>query len=130
MRRSLWTVPAMLLALSACDMGALTGGGIEVPRERLDSQEARERGRDLYLRHCALCHGRAADGRGVRRSALRGDPRDFTSPVWRRSVTAREVFVAIRDGVEGTSMPAWPSLDEPEIWDLTAYLLAVSEEGS
>lgn len=130
MRRAAWML--LPLALSGCsDMGPGSRPAVhEVPRSRLASPEARERGRRLYLRHCALCHGREADGRGVRRSALHGDPRDFTSPLWRRRVTASEVYDVIRNGVEGTSMPAWNNLDRDEIWDLVAYLLSVGDKGA
>jgi mono/diheme cytochrome c family protein len=80
------------------------------------------------LRHCALCHGERADGRGVRRN-LSSDPRDFTSPAWRRRTSPRQVYAVIRDGVQGTAMPAWRTLDEAATWDLVAYVLAVAEEG-
>jgi mono/diheme cytochrome c family protein len=89
--------------------------------------EARQHGRQLFVQHCALCHGDNADGHGVRRNLV-GTPADFTDPGWRSGVTAEQVFRVIRDGKPGTSMSAWPSLDEQEIWDLTAYVLSVAGE--
>jgi mono/diheme cytochrome c family protein len=35
------------------------------------------------------------------------------------------VYFAIREGVHGTPMPAWKSLDEDATWDLVAYVLSV-----
>lgn len=102
---------------------------LAVPEARLAAPAARARGRLLYLEHCALCHGVDADGRGQRRASLSGPPVDFTDPVWRRQTAPREVFHAIREGVRGTSMAAWKTLDEEETWDLAAYLLAVAEDG-
>jgi mono/diheme cytochrome c family protein len=101
---------------------------VAVPHERLVSAEARERGRGLYLAHCALCHGERADGHGPR-SLLSSRPADFTSKTWRRTVTPRKAFFILREGVHGTAMPAWPTLTEDETWDLVAYVLSVSEKG-
>jgi high-affinity iron transporter len=98
-----------------------------VPEDRLRSSEARDHGRALYLRHCALCHGTQADGQGTRREGLSTSPRDFTSAAWQRQVTPRTVFFAIREGVAGTAMPGWKSLEESEAWDLVAFLLSVGE---
>jgi len=97
-----------------------------VPTERLASSQARERGRHLFAEHCALCHGEAADGHGVRRN-LSSPATDLTDPHWRRRVTARDVFHAIREGKAGTAMPAWKTLSAEQTWDLTAYVLQVSE---
>jgi mono/diheme cytochrome c family protein len=99
---------------------------IPVPEHRLASAEARARGRLLFLEHCALCHGDKADGRGNRREGLSPPPRDFTAATWRRSTSARRVYFAIREGVHGSPMPAWKSLDEDAAWDLVAYVLSVA----
>jgi high-affinity iron transporter len=98
-----------------------------VPEERLASAVARERGRALYVEHCVLCHGIKADGQGVRQVGLSTRARDFTSPYWRREATPRTVYFAIREGVAGTAMPSWKSLDETDAWDLVAFLLSVGE---
>jgi mono/diheme cytochrome c family protein len=113
----------LLLAAAAC------GGETPVPPEGvLDSPVARERGRTSYLENCALCHGVAADGHGVRQEGLSGPPADFTLAAWRSGTTPGEVFTVVRDGKRGTSMPSWRSLSESETWDLVAYLWSVSEE--
>ncbi len=98
-----------------------------IPAERLASKEARERGRRLYDRSCALCHGEKGDGRGSRREGLARPPRDFTVAAFRRTTSPRRVFFAIREGLHGTPMPAWKALDESEIWDLVAFVRSLSE---
>jgi mono/diheme cytochrome c family protein len=100
---------------------------VEVPVARLRSAAAQERGRRLFLVHCALCHGERADGRGVRREGLGTSPRDFTDPSWRRRRSPRRVYFAIREGVPGTAMPSWMALEEEESWDLVSYLLSVAD---
>lgn len=92
---------------------------------RFFSPEARARGRQAFATYCALCHGAAADGQGARRSAFTQPPRDFTDKAWRQSVTPDKVFARIRDGIPGTAMPAWRSLGDQTIADLTAYVLSV-----
>ena len=100
---------------------------LAVPTPRLASEPARARGRDLFVRHCALCHGERADGRGVRREGLTSSPRDFTDPSWRRRTSPRRIFFTIREGSRGTPMPAWGILSDEEIWDLTAYVLSAGQ---
>lgn len=115
MRNLVW----MWLLLSACEREP----GLP------DSPLTRERGRVIFRQHCVLCHGADADGRGARSFALDRRPADFTSAAWRGRATPRTVRAAIRDGVRGTPMPAWPALSPDEIDDLTAYVLSVHERG-
>lgn len=101
---------------------------LRVPQDDLASAAARERGRRLFLENCALCHGIRADGRGERREGLSKPPRDFTDPTAREKSSPRKMFFAIREGMQGTSMPAWKTLDEQQTWDLVAYLRSVARE--
>ena len=98
---------------------------LAVPTARLQSTDARARGRALFLTHCALCHGVSADGRGERREGFVRPPRDFTDAAWRRSTSPRRVYFAIREGLHGTPMPAWKALDDGDVWDLVADVLSV-----
>jgi high-affinity iron transporter len=117
-------VLVMSLALSGCDAGGRRAS------EWQDTPAARARGRALFLEHCALCHGEAADGRGVRHSALTGRPQDFTDPSWARRTSPEQAFAIIRDGKRETSMPAWRTLDEERIRDLVVYLRSVATHGA
>jgi mono/diheme cytochrome c family protein len=101
---------------------------LPVPAEDLRAEESRQRGRVLFVEHCALCHGERADGRGVRREGFARAPRDLTSTAWRRSTTPRHVYYSIREGVRDSAMPAWKALDPAQTWDLVAYILSLSEE--
>jgi mono/diheme cytochrome c family protein len=116
-------VPFALLLCSACE-----GSGSRPDAGRLGSPQAIARGRVAYLSQCALCHGERADGRGVRREGLSSPPRDFTDPRWRRSARPEDLYRTIREGVRGTPMAAWPSLDEETTWDLVAYLMSAGEK--
>lgn len=121
------------LALSACsaqgDRTSVDYSKIEVPFDRLASDEARARGRAIFQTKCVLCHGVHADGNGVRRKGLSGAPANFQSKDWRANASPESVYTVLTNGERGTSMPAWPTLSEEEKWDLVAYVLSVSEDG-
>ncbi|HSN81633.1 MAG TPA: cytochrome c [Polyangiales bacterium] len=126
------TATLILLALSACKADARISSEyeqLEVPMDRIASDEARARGREIYRSKCALCHGKDADGRGARRKGLSHAPTSFQRPQWRQSVTPKYVFQVLSEGKQGTSMPAWPTLTEEQRWDVVAYLLSVAEDG-
>jgi high-affinity iron transporter len=128
--RRLLAAWAISLTFTAC-----SGGDASLPAEyrrlpvpeAVRSPEARARGRALFVRHCALCHGERADGQGARREGLSTRPRDFTDPAWALRSSPRAVYFAIREGVRGTAMPSWRSLEAAETWDLVAFLLSVGE---
>jgi mono/diheme cytochrome c family protein len=121
------------LALSACnardDASASDFSEVQVPNERLASDDARARGRALYRNKCALCHGDRADGNGVRSKGLSGKPVNFQNKEWRASTEPLALFEVLSEGKRGTSMPAWPTLTAEEKWDLIAYVLSVAEDG-
>jgi high-affinity iron transporter len=113
----------MLLALSGCEQGE-----VAVP-QGFDSAEARGRGRELFLVHCAICHGERADGQGPRRASLDPAPANFRDPSWQDRTTPARTFGTVRDGKPGTPMASWKAvLSEEEAWDVVAYLHSVGAE--
>ncbi len=123
----------MSLALWACsaqgDRTAIDYSKVEVPLDRIASDDARDRGRALFRAKCALCHGVRADGHGVRRQGLSGQPANFQSKEWRANTDPRLVYMVLSEGKRGTSMPAWPTLSDEQKWEVIAYLLSISEDG-
>ena len=101
--------------------------GLDAPEALLASVEARDNGRELFLNHCAICHGEKADGRGVRQM-LSSAPTDFTDRAWQQRSAPTYVYYIIREGKQGTPMPSWKVLGESESWDLVAYVLSVADE--
>ncbi|HEY6105380.1 MAG TPA: cytochrome c [Anaeromyxobacteraceae bacterium] len=118
-----WLAAPLALALSACERDVPAAyRSVVVPAARLGDPASRERGRELFARYCALCHGERGDGRGQRRAGLSMPPRDFTDPDWQARTSSLRIFVAVREGVPGTSMPSWAALSTEDTWDLVAYV--------
>lgn len=81
-----------------------------------------ERGAHLFQENCAFCHAADATGRNWIGSFLEPRPRDLTSPSIRLR-DAQSLGEVIREGLPGTSMPAWKyNLDGEEIDDIIAWL--------
>lgn len=94
-----------------------------------ESPESVARGRALFVRHCAICHGERADGRGIRREGLSPRPADLTRAEWKRDQDLSDVVATIRDGKPRTAMPAWRGLGDRSVEDLAAYVWSLSERG-
>ena len=74
-------------------------------------------GRHVFERNCVVCHGRWGDGRGEMARGMQPKPRRFTSGIFKyRSTpsgflpTDSDLERTIRNGVGGTSMPAFGGL--------------------
>jgi mono/diheme cytochrome c family protein len=97
---------------------------MHVPKEQLASLEAQERGRIIFSKNCALCHGENAEGRSAR-TDLTGKPANLSDPLWRGQTTPRWVFYVIREGIRHTSMGGLKNvLSAKETWDVVAYVLS------
>jgi mono/diheme cytochrome c family protein len=83
-------------------------------------QFGRETG--LYRRHCAHCHGTTGDGMGPTAMLLNPYPRDYRQGKFKFKSTERaakptshDLETIIREGVQGTAMPAFGLLPEAQI---------------
>ena len=88
-----------------------------------DLNQQEQAGRDLYQLNCAFCH--AADGTGKNwiGSFLEPHPRDLTQASAIAAMDHGTLRQRIRDGLPGTSMPAWRNvLSDSELDALIAYL--------
>jgi len=77
-------------------------------------------GAAVFATHCATCHGSEGAGNGTMAGVLRPVPANFHElqpgvPV---------ALQAVRQGVPGTAMPAWPNLTEAEVQAVVAYVRA------
>lgn len=91
-----------------------------------DLTEQQQQGEKLYQENCAFCH--AADGTGKNwiGSFLEPPPRDLTDAEAMAGMTRQRLKQTIRDGREGTTMPAWKSvLSDEQIEAVITYIDSV-----
>lgn len=80
-------------------------------------------GQQLWLENCAFCH--AADGTGENwiGSFLEPKPRNLTEPAFMLAMTRSLLSSQIRNGISGTSMPAWKDvLRDDQIQQIISYI--------
>ena len=82
-----------------------------------------ETGKKLYADLCAACHGDTGKGDGAM-AAFTGDPppSDLTDAEWKHGSTDGEIFVTIRDGIDGTGMKDFKDMKPADIWHLVNYV--------
>jgi c(7)-type cytochrome triheme protein len=98
------------------------------------SPELLERGKNLYLQDCAICHGDKGDGNGPSAGGLDPRPRDFTAGKFKfRSTSSSslptdfDIFRTITWGVPGTSMPTFSFLSFQDRFALCHFIKTFSD---
>lgn len=93
-------------------------------------------GQTVYMKRCAQCHGATGDGQGPAAQWLNPRPRDyrrgkfkFTSTVYDTRPVRADLVRTIKNGVTGTSMPAFNLLPEKDIEAVVDYVLVLSHRG-
>jgi len=108
-----------------------------------------ERGKEIYSRYCAWCHGESGEGNGPAANYLNPRPRDFTYGLYKwKSTPFDELTPGEHDffrmlgwgpsrkgerwtGLAGTAMPGWKGvLTQDEMKDVIAYIKSFAELGA
>jgi len=109
----------------AADRGANPYTVHDVPPALRNPSRQAKRGEQIFQRNCAFCHAADGSGKNWIGAFLEPHPRDLTDRAFMAGRTRAQLAAAIREGLPGTSMPAWKSvLAEDEIAALAAYLEA------
>jgi len=92
-----------------------------------------ERGRGVYGRRCAGCHGVKGDGNGPAATFLDPRPRNFTLGSFKFRTTPSgslptdgDLYRTITRGVRWTAMPTWHELPEKDRLSVIAYVKTFS----
>ncbi len=92
------------------------------------------RGKTVYERECATCHGISGKGDGEAAYLLFPRPRDFTSKVFKFRSTFQgdppkrsDIVRTLRLGLPGSTMPSFISLPDSDLQALTEYVLSLSK---
>ena len=82
-----------------------------------------KRGETLFQKNCAFCHAADGTARNWIGSFMEPHPRDLTKSPVMDSMTRTRLRTVIREGLPGTSMPAWKSvLSDQQVEDVIAYV--------
>ena len=112
---------------SYSEIDAVSGASIyarhDIPPTLTEISAEAAEGRLLWQQNCAFCH--AADGTGENwiGSFLQPKPRDLTDADFMRGMNRALLLERIRDGLPGTSMPAWRDvLSNQQIEQIISYI--------
>lgn len=89
-----------------------------------------EAGRNFFWTNCAPCHGKEADGAGLRAEAMHdAKPRMLTNLEWIHSHDDLRLLRSIKYGVPGTSMTPWGDQTNPlQRLQLVVFIRSLSRE--
>jgi mono/diheme cytochrome c family protein len=88
-----------------------------------------EKGKAVFAKYCASCHGQRGEGDGPAAKALKPRPRNLaTEPL--QKPQAAGVFETVSTGVKGTAMVAWKHLPEEDRWAVSYYVLSLKDEAA
>ena len=86
-------------------------------------------GKLLFERYCVMCHGEQGNGQGEAAKYMATKPRDYRQGTfkWRTTPSGSlpldsDLEHTLLNGVYGTYMPSWRSLDERSRQDVIAYI--------
>jgi putative heme-binding domain-containing protein len=112
------------------------GGGSDlVDLNRKTSPQLVAKGKDLFVKFCAHCHGLSGDGDGDNAEYLDKEPAELSDEKFQAKKTNHQIFRIIQKGGVGVRkshlMPVFGhTLSESEIWSLVAYIRSFGEEKS
>ena len=94
---------------------------LEITAKRL------KKGEVLYITkakplQCLHCHGARGDGTGELGLQANPPARNFTCMEIMKNVSDGQMFWAIKNGIEGTAMPAYSDFADWQIWVLIHYV--------
>jgi sulfur oxidation c-type cytochrome SoxX len=97
----------------------------------MDPQSA-ARGERMFIRRCAGCHGRKADGKGPNSLDIVPRPRNLRNSGFVAGVADERLFESILYGVQGTAMPPWIDygLSINEVGDIVNFIRSINQKSS
>jgi len=78
-----------------------------------------EAGRNVFLEHCAKCHGENAEGT-KKRPPLRSER-------VQQQATPGDLHWLLVNGNMKKGMPSWAKLPDPQLWQVISYLKSIHE---
>ena len=105
---------AALMALWAASFGSWSQSHAQIPPQKDSKATAAKPGRQIFASTCANCHG--LDGRGGERAP------NIAESAKAQRLSDDQLAHILENGIPGTGMPAFPSLDSSNIKAVVTYL--------
>jgi sulfur oxidation c-type cytochrome SoxX len=96
------------------------------------SPESSARGEATFVKRCAGCHGRKADGKGPNSLDIVPRPRNLRNAGFVQAASDQRLFDSILYGVQGTAMPAWVDygLSQNDVGDIVNFIRSINPKAS
>ena len=95
----------------------------DIPPKLANVTAQEKQGEALFQQNCAFCHAADGTGRNWIGSFLQPPPRNLTSATAMQGMTRTRLKQVIRNGLPGTTMPAWKSvLNDSQINSVVVYV--------
>ncbi|HEY3244172.1 MAG TPA: ethylbenzene dehydrogenase-related protein [Phycisphaerae bacterium] len=94
------------------------------------------RGRELFLKNCAICHGDAGDGAGPFAYLMNPRPRNLQKRRFKLATTQNQIpsdadlLRTISRGMPGSAMPPWGDLPQADLETLVAYVRDINVQAT
>ena len=128
--REIAAVVDYIKSLAPSDASGTSPQPIAIPPRVTSDAASLERGRALYEKACASCHGRDGRGSAAPRSSeqYREPTRDLTAPwTFRGGSAPEELWLRLTTGMLPGPMPSYAdSLTAEQRWDVVNYVLSLA----
>lgn len=85
--------------------------------------DASSQGKDIYIEHCAACHGDNGNTAVWAKSGLQPAPRNFTAPATVDELSVERMIMSVTHGRPGTAMMAFDGrLSKDEIMSVVSFI--------
>lgn len=121
-RREDSNMPNWSMVLSRTDLLDIAAYITNITLKDLRFRGDTRRGRAIFKRACAACHGMIGEGKGLLAHLIRISMMDFTKSESMKKFSDEDLMKIIRDG-SGDYMPSWKGiLSDSEIADVASYV--------